>query len=82
MLRSVGLQDAKPSKIPLDAGYIKARGDEEPMEDNNSYRKLIGKLLYISVNTRPDISASVSILSQHNIGATETDWNEAKRIAR
>ena len=52
MLRSVGLQDAKLSMIPLDAGYIKAREDEEPMEDN-SYWKFIGKLLYISVNTRP-----------------------------
>ncbi|XP_033218388.1 secreted RxLR effector protein 161-like [Belonocnema kinseyi] len=49
------------------------------MEDNNSYRRLIGKLLYIAVNTGPDISAIVSILCQHNIGATKTDWDEAKR---
>ena len=82
MLRSTGLKEAKPSKIPLDPGYVKAREDEEPMEDNNSYRKLIGKLLYIAINTRPDIAASVSFLSQHNVGATETNWNEAKRIAR
>ena len=80
VLKSVGLSDAKISKIPVDTGYVKSRKDEEPMEDNNSYRKLIGKLLYIAVNTRPDISDSVSILSQHNVGATESDWNEAKRI--
>ena len=64
MLSSSGLQEAKLSKIPLDPGYVKAREDEKPMEDNNSYRKLIGKLLYIAVNTRPDIAASVSILRQ------------------
>ena len=80
VLKSVGLSGAKISKIPVDTGYVKSKKDEEPMEDNNSYWKQIGILLYIAVNTRPDISASESILSQHNVGATKSDWNEAKRI--
>lgn len=61
---------------------MKTRNDETPMEDNNSYRKLIGKLLYIATNTRPDIMASVSILNKHNATATKSDWVEAKRVAR
>ena len=64
ILKSFGLEDAKLSKIPLDAGYLKIE-DDEPMDDNQEYRKLIGMLLYFfSVSTRPDIAASVSILSQ------------------
>ena len=56
--------------------------DEEPMDDNQEYRKLIGMLLYISVSTRPDIAASVSILNQHNAAAAKVHWNELKRIVR
>ena len=82
MLSSVGLQDAKTSKIQFDPGYLKLREDDEPMENNYMYRQLIGKLLYIAVNTRPDIAASMSILSQHTVGPTKTDWNEAKGVAK
>ncbi|XP_033231491.1 secreted RxLR effector protein 161-like [Belonocnema kinseyi] len=40
----------------------------------------IGALLYVAVNTRPDIAVSVTILSQHNKDPTLIDWTEAKRI--
>lgn len=39
-------------------------------------------MLYLAVNTRPDISASVTILSQSNKQPTSVDWNEVKRVAR
>ena len=61
---------------------MKARKNEETIENEKSYRQLIGKLLYTAVNTNSGIKASVLILSQHNIGEIEKDWNEAKRIAR
>jgi len=38
--------------------------------------------LYIATSTRPDIKASVAILSKKLNNPTETDWIEAKRIAR
>lgn len=43
---------------------------------------MIGSLLYIATCTRPDIKASVAILSKKLSNPTETDWIEAKRIAR
>ncbi|KAG5682922.1 hypothetical protein PVAND_012240 [Polypedilum vanderplanki] len=61
IVSEASLSDAKPSKIPLDVGYYKL---EVLLEDNKEYRKLIGMLLYVSTNSRPDISSSVSILSQ------------------
>jgi len=39
-------------------------------------------LLYVSTNSRPDISSSVSILSQKVCNPTKTDLNEVKRIIR
>lgn len=52
------------------------------MSNNDEFQKLIGALLYVATHTRPDIAASVSILSQRIKGPTETDWNEAKRIVK
>ncbi|XP_056647429.1 uncharacterized protein LOC130452135 [Diorhabda sublineata] len=52
------------------------------MPNSERYQQLIGALLYLAVNTRPDIAASVTILSQYNKAPTMTDWTEAKRIAR
>jgi hypothetical protein len=43
---------------------------------------MIGMLLYVCTNTRPDIAASVCILSQKVVNPTSTDLNEVKRIVR
>nr|ACE75463.1 reverse transcriptase [Glyptapanteles indiensis] len=42
--------------------------------------KLIGTLLYAAVNTGPDISAAISILSQHIKDTKQIDWLELKRV--
>jgi hypothetical protein len=76
-----GLAEAKPSRIPLDQGYYKLE-DAELLPDNEEYRKYIGMLLYVSTNSRPDISSSVSILSQKVSKPTTTDWNEVRRVIR
>lgn len=78
---SAGLMEAKPSKIPLDPGYHKHESSDR-LSDNKEYQKLIGQLLYVSVNTRPDISAAVSILSRKTSCPTKDDWVELKRVAR
>lgn len=44
--------------------------------------KLIGHLLYISVNTRPDVSAAIGILAQKVSKPTYEDWNQCKRILK
>ena len=83
ILNRFGVQDAKTSRVPLDQGYLKIRqNSQEPMPNSERYQQLIGSLLYLAVNSRPDIAASVTILSQYNKAPTKADWNEAKRIAR
>ena len=75
-----GLVDAKISKVPLDPGYEKLKSSEHIPD--HEYRKLIGMLLYVSVNSRPDVTASVSILSQRMSSPTKVDMNEVKRVIR
>lgn len=78
-----GLKDSKISKIPIDVGYINMdRKNCTIMENNDKYQELIGCLIYLSVNSRPDISAAVSILSQHVSQPTEQDWTELKRLIK
>lgn len=82
IINKFGLQDAKPSGIPLDTGYLKIRKSQPAMNNSERYQQLIGALLYVAVNTRPDITASVTILSQFNKNPSSTDWTELKRIVR
>lgn len=76
-----GLSQAKISDFPISVGYGKGEKTDELL-NNENYRRLIGSLLYISVNTRPDVSASVSILAQKVSGPNQEDWNELKRVVR
>ena len=76
-----GLTDAKPSRYPIDPGYFRS-GDGEKLPDNKQYHQLVGALLYISTNSRPDISAAVSILSRKTNNPTQRDWLELKRVVR
>lgn len=76
-----GLADAKSQKYPLDPGYHKLQ-DNNLLDNNQLYRKLIGMLLYVSTNTRPDVAASVPILSQKVEKPRELDLNEVKRVIK
>ena len=75
------LEDCKNSKYPLHPGYHKFVDGKE-LDTNNDYRKLIGMLLYISTNTRPDVSAAVSILAQRVAKPRDVDLIEALRVVR
>lgn len=77
----LGLAEAKSSKYPLDPGYYKIE-DKNLLSDNTEYRTIIGKLLYLSVHTRPDISACVNILAQRVANPRVADLTEAKRAVK
>jgi ribonuclease HI len=81
IITEAGLADGKVSKYHLMTGYFRHKYDEM-LKSNNMYRKLIGMLLYVSNNTRPDISASVAILSKKVSAPTKTDLNEVRRTVR
>lgn len=76
------LENAKPARIPLDPGYLQQKEEEKELRlpNNTQYLSLIGGLLYVAVQTRPDIAVSVSILAQKSSCPTQLDWHEAKRV--
>lgn len=64
ILRRTKLEQSIPSCIPMDTGYEKLR-PASAKKNSKQYSRLIGALLYVSVNTRPDIAAPVALLAQH-----------------
>jgi transposase InsO family protein len=57
--------------------------DEEKADMKDvPYRAVIGKLLYLSIATRPDIAYAVSVLCRFLQNPGRTHWNAAKRVLR
>ena len=81
ILKRFDMEEAKESKIPIDTGYFKILNNN-PLENNSTYRQAIGSLLYLATHSRPDIATSVSILSRKLEYPNKNDWNEVKRVLR
>ncbi|GAU41486.1 hypothetical protein TSUD_239620 [Trifolium subterraneum] len=81
LLKDSGLLGSKPASTPLDPA-VKLHNDAGKLyEDISSYRRLIGRLLYLT-NTRPDISFAVQQLSQFLHKPTMVHFNAACRVVR
>lgn len=76
------LSNAKPSAVPLNVNYDKNVNEADLLLDNKQFKRLVGCLLYVAVNSRPDIAASVSILAQRTNQPRREDWTELKNVVR
>ncbi|KAL9413753.1 hypothetical protein AB3S75_027454 [Citrus x aurantiifolia] len=63
LLEDFGLLGSCPSKTPMEQNLKLTNSDGELISNVSSYRRLIGRLLYLTV-TRPDIAYCVQTLSQ------------------
>lgn len=63
LLEDTGLLAGKPTRIPMDPNVKLSVNDGDPLEDAAIYRRLIGRLLYLTIS-RPDIAYAVHKLSQ------------------
>ncbi|KAG7552293.1 Integrase catalytic core [Arabidopsis thaliana x Arabidopsis arenosa] len=84
LLDEVGKLGAKPAKTPLEDDYKarrKGEHDNKPFEDPTKYRRLVGKLIYLTI-TRPDICFAVNVVSQQMQAPTQHHWNMVNRILK
>ena len=84
VLEDFNLIDANPSIIPMTPGF-----DSRPSEDHKAdpsecrrYQTLMGSLLYLATNLRPDIAYATSLLSQHMSNPEPKHWKAAKKVLR
>ncbi|XP_065880880.1 retrovirus-related Pol polyprotein from transposon TNT 1-94 isoform X1 [Euphorbia lathyris] len=78
LLSETGKSGAKPCSAPMTPNaHLTSEG--EPFEDPGRYRRLVGKLNYLTV-TRPDIAYSVSVVSQFMSSPTVDHWTALEQI--
>ena len=72
--------NGKGVKTPCDK-FIESNEDDKLIE-SKLYRSAVGSLVYAMMETRPDLSWSVSKLSQYLGKPTEAHWIAVKRVFR
>ncbi|MCH79609.1 retrovirus-related Pol polyprotein from transposon TNT 1-94 [Trifolium medium] len=81
LLQDTGLIGAKPASTPLDSSIKLHQTDSAAYEDIAGYRRLVGKLLYLTTS-RPDITFAVQQLSQYLASPTVVHYDTACRVVR
>ena len=79
MLKEIGLLGCKPETSPMEARPQFWDTSSPLFEDANRYRRLLGKLIYLTV-TRLDIVYAVSVLSQFMQEPRRVHWKGALRV--
>jgi hypothetical protein len=81
LLKDTGLIGSKPAATPLDHSIKLHQDSSAAYEDIEGYRRLVGKLLYLTT-TRPDIAFATQQLSQFLSAPTIVHYESACRIVR
>lgn len=81
ILSDTGLLGSKPISTPLDFNHNLYTTSGESLADPTPYRRLVGRLLYLTV-TRPDITYAVNFLSQFMSVPQNAHWQVALRVVR
>jgi hypothetical protein len=55
---------------------------EEVLRKEYSYLSVIGALMYLANNRRPDIAFTVNCLARHSVASTMCHWNNIKNTLR
>lgn len=80
ILKKYKLWSANSSSTPMEEGLDPQKPDS--CEEGLDFQGIIGSLMYLAVCTRPDISFSVTKLSQYNTAHNEEIFKYAKRVLR
>ncbi|RVW88769.1 Retrovirus-related Pol polyprotein from transposon RE1 [Vitis vinifera] len=81
ILEETGMLDCKPVDTPMDPNVKLVPGQGEPLGDPGRYRRLVGKLNYLTI-TCPDISFPMSVVSQFLQSPCDSHWDAVIRILR
>ncbi|KAL0412866.1 UNVERIFIED_CONTAM: Retrovirus-related Pol polyprotein from transposon TNT 1-94 [Sesamum radiatum] len=81
LIEDAGMSQAKSTTTPLPAGIKFTTEAEQVISNPESYRRLIGRFLYLGF-TRPDISHAAQQLSQFMQHPCKQHWDAAHHLLR
>ena len=81
-LEAAGMENCNPNSVPAAQAALGADKDGPPMEDHWNYRGICGMLLYLSTNTRPDITFAVSQVCRFGQEPKKSHATAVKTILR
>ncbi|KAL0641362.1 hypothetical protein Bca4012_102813 [Brassica carinata] len=83
LLKDADKLGGQTAKMPMEDGYKVPREgeleDSKLFHDPKLYRKLVGKLIYLTI-TRPDICFAVNQVSQHMQAPKDHHWRMVDRV--
>lgn len=82
ILDTTNMNDCRPIATPASTVPAGLDPDGAPINESWNYRSIIGMLLYLSTNTRPDISYAVSIAARFSTSPKQSHAGAVKRIIR
>ena len=82
MLKKFGLADANTVSTPVDCNIKLVKNDVSSPTDQIEYQPIVGSLIYIAVDTHPDITQAVGVVSKFCSNPTEAHRTAVKRIFR
>ena len=82
VLSAARMEDCNPNSTPASQTPLGADKDGEPMDETWSYRAIVGMLLYLSGNTRPDIAFAVSQVARFSHDPKKSHASAIKTILR
>lgn len=81
IVAETGLSWGKRASVPIEQNYRIAMSTEPFMDNPNSYRILVGRLIYLTI-TRPELSYCVHVLAQFMQNPRTYQWEVALRVVR
>lgn len=81
ILKEMGMQACRPSKFPMEQNCNLKGDSNAPIIDVMRYRRLVGRLLYLTV-TRPKITYAVNTLCQFMTAPKQVYMDAVERVLR
>ena len=82
VLEATGMKDCNPAKVPADAKALGKDTDGDPFSEEWTYSSVVGMLLYLAGNSRPDIAFAVNQAARFTHAPRQSHAVAVKRIAR
>lgn len=82
IIAATNMEDCNPNWTPASSAALGIDPEGPPMDESWSYPSIVGMLLYLSTNTRPDITFAVSQVARFNHSPKQSHASAVKMIVR